>query len=440
MENKVLDESFPINEDILLAQAESILFNQEINLIRTDKHLFIKLKRLIDLKNIITQKINKESVIKKVYGIEKDWLKIINEWPDMPKIDINNPNNADELLARKEKAEALRVLCNYRFSVLIGPAGSGKTTLLKIFESISEIQKGGLIKLAPTGKARVKLGHNAKTIAQFLYPKRYDGYYNIYKNNEDAEKSSSARNIIIDEASMLTEDQLAAVFDALGPVDRIVLVGDYRQLPPIGTGRPFVDIVNLLKPLSFSDSSIKAGPAYAELCQIRRQLKTKDEKRLDVVLSRCFGDEPTKDDLDLFHEIAAGTIESENLRVVKWYNSKDFRFLFEKILKEELDLKDDVIKSFNRTLGAKDIGGYQYFNYDDAEKKIENWQIISPVNGFGYGVKEVNKFIQTTFRKSFIDLALNVNFLASLNLNVFSDIDATGTFTVPVKIYSSVSG
>lgn len=408
MEYKVLDESFPINEDILLAQSESILFNQEINLIRNDKYHFFKLKRLIDLKNIITQKINKESVMKKVYGIDKDWLKIINEWPDMPKIDINNPDNSDELLARKEKAEALRILCNYRFSVLIGPAGSGKTTLLKIFEDIPEIKMGGVAKLAPTGKARVKLGHNAKTIAQFLYPDRYDGYYNIYYNNEDAEKSSSARNIIIDEASMLTEEQLAAVFDALGPVDRIILVGDYRQLPPIGTGRPFVDIVNLLKPSSFSDSNIKAGPAYAELCQIRRQLNTKDEKRLDVMLSRCFGDEPTQEDLDLFHEIAAGTIECKNLRVAKWYNSKDFKVLFEKIIKEELDLKDDVIKAFNRTLGAKDIGGYQYFNYDDAEKKIENWQIISPVNGFGYGVKEVNKFIQTTFRKSFIDLALNV--------------------------------
>ena len=408
LENKVLDESFPINEDILLAQAESMLFNQEINLIGNDKYNFLKLERLIDLKNIITQKINKERVMKKVYGIEKDWLKIINEWPDMLKIGVNNSDDADELLARKEKAEALRILCNHRVSVLIGPAGSGKTTLLKIFENIPEIQKGGIVKLAPTGKARVKLGHNAKTIAQFLYPNRYDGYYNIYYTNEDAEKASIGRNIIIDEASMLTEEQLAAVFDSLGPVDRIILVGDYRQLPPIGTGRPFVDIVNLLKPLSFSNSNIKVGPAYAELCQIRRQLSTKGEKRLDVTLSRCFGDEPTQEDLDSFHEIAAGTIDCENLRVVKWYNSKDFKVLFEKILKEELNLKDDVIKAFNRTLGAKDVGNYQYFNYDDAEKKIENWQIISPVNGFGYGVKEINKFIQTTFRKSFIDLALNV--------------------------------
>lgn len=67
-------------------------------------------------------------------------------------------------------------------------------------------------------------------------------------------------------------------------------------------------------------------------------------------------------------------------------------------------------EAFNRTLGAVDdqSGHYQYFNSNHAEFEIENWQIISPVNGFGYGVKEVNKFIQGTYRKSYIDLAFGV--------------------------------
>lgn len=35
---------------------------------------------------------------------------------------------------------------------------------------------------------------------------------------------------------MLTEDQLAATFDAIetAAIDRVILVGDPRQLPPIG--------------------------------------------------------------------------------------------------------------------------------------------------------------------------------------------------------------
>jgi len=411
MNAKELDESFPIDEDILATQSESDFFIEEIAAIYPDKSnpfQFLKLQRLTELKTIIRQRININQIVSKPYNIDKDWLSLINSHKKFTALDPATPDYEDELIARQEKAEALKTITNYRFSVLIGPAGSGKTSLLEIFEKQDEIVKGGVLKLAPTGKARVKLGHDAKTIAQFLFPNRYNALTGTYFTNDEAGKYSSARNIIIDEASMLTEEQLAALFDALGPVDRIILVGDYRQLPPIGTGRPFVDIVNEIKPISFEKENIYSGAAYAELKKIRRQSNTGDF-RWDVALSRCFSDEPKKDDLEVFHSIASGSVKSDHIRIEKWYESKDFRELFEKVVAEELPLdKNDLEKSFNRKIGAKDYGNYQYFNFDFAEKEIEKWQVISPVNGYGYGVKEVNKFFQTTYRKPYIDLALNV--------------------------------
>lgn len=415
MSQKEISEEFPINVDILLAQAEDVFFQEEISLINQSSITFLKLQRLNDIKRIITQKINKNTNEQKTFNIDYKWDEIVDKYFEQKNIE-NGKASDDvlkldefEILARKEKADALRILCNYKVSVLIGPAGSGKTTLLEMFEEISEIKKGGLLKLAPTGKARVKMGHDAKTIAQYLYPsKRYDGYYGVYKTNQNAPKDSAVKNVIIDESSMLTEEQLGAIFDALGPMDRIILVGDYRQLPPIGTGRPFVDIVNLLKPDNFKDPMIRTGAGYAELRQIRRQKKVGDIERKDIVLSRCFGDEPLKEDIELFHEVAGVSANDNHIRLEKWYDSKDFKAKFEKIIQEELNLDpEDVIKDFNRTLGAIDSGEFQYFNYDNAEYKIENWQIISPVNGYGYGVKEINKFIQTSFRKSFIELAHN---------------------------------
>jgi hypothetical protein len=407
----VVDEPFPINDDELSAQSENEFFQDQIAIIPKTKdnpHLFFKLQRLVRLKTIIRQRINIDSIVNKSYNLSKDWLSLVNAHPKFPPLNPDSIDYDDELVARHEKAEALRVLTNYRFSVLIGPAGSGKTSLLEIFEKQEEVIKGGLLKLAPTGKARVKLGANAKTIAQFLYPDRYNGMTGTYYINRDAAKNSIAKNIIVDEASMLTEEQLAALLDALGPTDRIILVGDYRQLPPIGTGRPFVDIVNQIKPKQFDHPNIYTGPAYAELRKIRRQTNTGDF-RWDVALSRCFSDEPTKEDLDVFHELAAGRVKSNHIRLEKWYESKDFRELFDRVIVEELPLdKNDIAKSFNRKIGAKDVGDYQYFNYDYAEREIEKWQVISPVNGYGYGVKEVNKFFQSTYRKSYIDLALNV--------------------------------
>lgn len=51
--------------------------------------------------------------------------------------------------------------------------------------------------------------------------------------------------MVIDECSMLTLDDLFAVLMALdlAHVKRLILVGDPNQLPPIGVGPPFADLV-----------------------------------------------------------------------------------------------------------------------------------------------------------------------------------------------------
>lgn len=411
LQERATAEPLPVNEDILEGCAEDEFFQEEVGSILPSKNNsihFFKLQRLIEIKQAIRTRLNFKQIIEKPYKISKDWLSIINACTKFKEISKDDPDYDDEMKARAEKAEALRVLTNYRFSVLIGPAGSGKTTLLQIFEELPEIQSGRVLKLAPTGKARVMLGHDAKTIAQFLNPDRYEADTGNYLLNESAPKDSSAKTIIIDESSMLTEEQLAAVFDALGPVDRIILVGDHRQLPPIGTGRPFVDIVEQLKPQKFDHKDIFSGPAYAELKQIRRQAASGDI-RWDVALSRCFSDTPHKGDLETFFELAGKPVVSKHIRLEKWYSSTDFRELFERVLIEELGIDTaNLEKSFDRTIGAEDKGNYQYFNRGHSETILEHWQVISPINGYAYGVKEINKWVQGTFRKRFIDLALNV--------------------------------
>ena len=54
----------------------------------------------------------------------------------------------------------------------------------------------------------------------------------------DRDKDGTYKTVIVDEASMLTEEQLGALIDSLKGVQRIVLVGHKRQLPPIGAGCP----------------------------------------------------------------------------------------------------------------------------------------------------------------------------------------------------------
>ena len=54
---------------------------------------------------------------------------------------------------------------------------------------------------------------------------------------------------VIDEASMLDLELAAALFRAINwtTVQRVILVGDPSQLPPIGSGRVFADIIDWLR-------------------------------------------------------------------------------------------------------------------------------------------------------------------------------------------------
>ena len=162
-----------------------------------------------------------------------------------------------------EQIEVIKSLYHNKFSVLRGSAGSGKTSVISEFCSLNEVNENGIIILTPTGKARTviskKINNNdsinkekidINTIAGFTSRNdRYDDNYGDFILYEYCKKGTiKAKTLIIDECSMLTEDSLAAVFEiARSSVDRIILVGDDSQLPPIGRGKPFYDIINYLK-------------------------------------------------------------------------------------------------------------------------------------------------------------------------------------------------
>ena len=92
-------------------------------------------------------------------GVEADWPALLEQH-----LAAQGQAATDELeaRAREEKVEALRELAESRLSVLIGPAGTGKTTLLSVLCSHPKIAAGGILLLAPTGKARVRMEQSAK--------------------------------------------------------------------------------------------------------------------------------------------------------------------------------------------------------------------------------------------------------------------------------------
>ena len=289
-------------------------------------------------------------------AVNVDWRAMVNKkFGPMPKGD------ADEERARTEKAKALETLASSRIGVLIGPAGTGKTTVVQLLLSRTDIVGTRVRLLAPTGKARVRLGQetgqqgSVQTVAQFLLGTRFDADTGRYYTNAGAPKIE-AITCIVDESSMLTEDMLAAIIDAIPANCRVILVGDPYQLPPIGAGCPFVDIIEHLK-------RAQNSKGVAELNTPRRHEDASGKKgmeptpvlaRSDVQLAAIFSGRELPPGED---EIVVSALEGKDDDTVKyrrWEKVSDLPDAIEFALAEEFGCsKDDLVAQFEVSLGAK---------------------------------------------------------------------------------------
>jgi AAA domain/UvrD-like helicase C-terminal domain len=332
----------------------------------------------------------------------------------------------DEELARIEKVAALEELYASRFAVLIGPAGTGKTTLLKVLCDEPSVEGGNILLLAPTGKARVRLGsalaRDAFTIAQFLLPSgRYEPETGRHRVSQAA-PVDGYRTVIIDEASMLTEDQLAAVVDGVKGVGRFVLVGDPRQLPPIGAGRPFVDIVSRLRPDELDAKFPRRAPGCGELTVPRRPTQLAGvqthhaEHRADLMLAEWFGGRDPSPGADVIWDQLRGKKVDATLQVIRWEGPADLREKILDVLVEDLELAStDDTGGFERACGGSEWEGNMFFwrarnEEAGAAAEIEKWQILSPVRAHAHGVRDVNRFLQRQFRSATIERAKERSF------------------------------
>ena len=393
----------PVTGDILAARANEM--GPVVKPVLAGETEGFQLDRYVDIAALV-----KKQVLGRVGGqrhaLAKDWRALLDA-------KFGATVDAEEDRARQEKAAALAELAEARFSVLVGPAGAGKTTVLGLLCAQPQITNDGLLLLAPTGKARVRMqelagagGAKAYTIAQFLNQNgRYDGASGRYVLS-DAPKASGYGTVIVDECSMLTEDMLGALFDALQGVKRFVFVGDPAQLPPIGAGRPFVDILAELRPQDAECKFPRVAPGYAELTIERRQIGT---ERADLRLARWFSaTPPAAGEDDVF---SAADDEHSTIRFVEWKAPEDFQSQLIDVLVQELKLEGpEDIRGFNIAMGATAAGDYDYFNSTKqgkpgAVQAVEAWQILSPLRGMPFGVGDVNRQVHAQFRKGFLELA-----------------------------------
>lgn len=405
----------------LLGVAEDEVFENEIRIVKMmDKRPAYQLERLGKAGDLIRSTIEKR-ILAKRHNLNVNWRKELDTFLKKSQEELpNDPEErARENVARAEKTAALEELAASRFSVLIGRAGTGKTTLLSVLCAQSEISRDGVLLLAPTGKARVRMEDIARqagikcrafTLAQHLSRTgRYDGNIQRYLlNGERGERV--AKTVIVDECSMLTEEMMAVLIESLIGVDRLIFVGDNRQLPPIGAGRPFVDIVTRLKPDDFPADNPHIAPGFAELMIPRRQEGASE--RDDLLLASWFGSGETSAGDDQVFDILSGKRKSQTVEFVSWETPDELETVLPEILSRVLQFDPGLEEwqAFGISLGGSEWQKSIYFNYksgnwDGSGIAAEVWQILSPVRQKPWGVDTLNRFIHTRYKKWQIEQA-----------------------------------
>jgi len=175
-------------------------------------------------------------------------------------IDTTTPKiNTDDVSVYIEKEEKV---CGIKFAslqkqaiadslrngvmILTGGPGTGKTTIVKALIDIFTSMDMKVVLTAPTGRAAMRMSEATMQEAKTIHRLLEMGYSEGDKANFSRDENNLLEEdvIIIDEASMVDNLLMYSLLKAVKPGARLIIIGDYDQLPSVGAGNVLHDLIS----------------------------------------------------------------------------------------------------------------------------------------------------------------------------------------------------
>nr|WP_318029658.1 AAA family ATPase [Mycoplasmopsis bovis] len=161
--------------------------------------------------------------------------------------------------------------------------------------------------------------------------------------------------LIIDETSMVDNNLFSRFISAIGEAKRVVFVGDIEQLPSIGIGNAFEDIIKSKKITTV-------------------ELKSTHRQKVQSKITEL-----------------AYMIRNNNFNITKLQETTENSDLKTIFVDNQKQCLNEIIKNYHINDSDK-VGNDSDISY--------NIQIISPLNKGDLGIKKINKSVQEKFNKN----------------------------------------
>lgn len=237
------EELYPYVVKVLKVVIPEDLFLQRLEVLEKD----LKIKRL-ENRYYLMELYEAETLIAKR-------LTLLNHEADSKCKEIDQMVESLEMFFsityNEEQKKAIMDAYLKKLLIITGGPGTGKTTIMKaILELYKQINKldhkkmeEDVALLAPTGRAAKRMSeatyHTASTIHRFLKWNKDNNTFQVNEYNK-----SNVKFVLIDEASMIDTVLFSNLLKGLHANTKIILVGDYDQLPSVGPGQILHDMIS----------------------------------------------------------------------------------------------------------------------------------------------------------------------------------------------------